>query len=397
MMAKVKGFKALRYNKEKVNNISDVIAPPYDVINKEQQEHLYSLHENNIIKVDLNKTEGDTKYEEAKSIFNSWINDQVLVQEEKECIYPYHQTFTYKGKGYERIGIIALVKLSEFSDKIILPHEETFSGPKADRLKLMKSCKTNISPIFGVYDNSDNKVEKLVKEFIKSNSPIIEAKSLDGIMNKLWKIDNFQTISEISSYFETKEILIADGHHRYETSLNYYRENPDSETQNVMFYLTGTIQEGLLINPTHRILNKTSASKDITGSVLENFYTEKWLGDMNEDSLEPDEFFYIDKKNDTNLKCKIKDKDLASFYSMSVYAVQEKIIDLFKESYENVGHFKSLEDAKSTINSESIGLILPKFIPADIMKVVLNNDKMPQKSTYFYPKVATGLLFNKLY
>lgn len=396
-MAKVKGFKALRYNEEKVNNISDVIAPPYDVINKEQQEHLYSLHENNIIKVDLNKTEGDTKYEEAKSIFNSWINDQVLIQEEKECIYPYHQTFTYKGKDYERIGIIALVKLSEFSDKIILPHEETFSGPKADRLKLMKSCKTNISPIFGVYDNSDNKVEKLVKEFIKSNNPIIEAKSLDGIMNKLWKIDNFQTISEISSYFETKEILIADGHHRYETSLNYHRENPDSETENVMFYLTGTIQEGLLINPTHRILNKTSSSKDITGSVLESFYTEKWLGDMNEDSLEPDEFFYIDKKNDTNLKCKIKEKDLVSFYSMSVYAVQEKIIDLFKESYKNVGHFKSLEDAKSSINSESIGLILPKFIPADIMKVVLNNDKMPQKSTYFYPKVATGLLFNKLY
>ncbi|MBT3476052.1 DUF1015 domain-containing protein [bacterium] len=396
-MAKVKGFKALRYNHNKISDISEVIAPPYDVINKHQQELLYSMHENNIIKVDLNKTEGDIKYDEAGEIFSSWIENQVLVEEDKESIYPYHQKFTFKNKEYERLGIVALVKLSDFDEKIVLPHEETFSGPKADRLKLMNSCKTNISPIFGVYDNSEDTVEKLVGQFIKKNDPIIEAKSLDGITNKIWKISDNKTISKISSFFDSKEILIADGHHRYETSLNYSKANRSDKTSYVMFYLTGAIQDGLLINPTHRILNDVSSSKEITKLVIENFKTVSWSGDMNEDSLQPNEFFYIDKKNNSTLKCTINDNELERFYSMSVYAVQEKIIDSFKETYSSVGHFKSLEDAKSSINSESIGLILPKFVPSDIMKVVLNNDKMPQKSTYFYPKVATGLLFNKLY
>ena len=396
-MAKIKGFKALRYNENKINNISEVIAPPYDVINKDQQELLYSMHENNIIKVDLNKTEGDKKYDEASRLFENWIENEILIEEDMESIYPYHQKFTFKGKEYERLGIVALVKLSDFNEKVVLPHEETFSGPKADRLKLMNSCKTNISPIFGVYDNSDDTVEKVVAQFIKNNNPIIEAKSLDGITNKIWKISDSKTITQISSFFDSKEILIADGHHRYETSLNYSKANSSNEASYVMFYLTGTIQDGLLINPTHRVLNETLSSEEITKNVMENFITEEWLEDMNEDSLEADEFFYIDKKNSCKLKCKIKEKDSKSFYSMSVYAVQEKIIDLFKETYSSVGHFKSLDDAKSSISSESVGLILPKFIPSDIMKVVLNNEKMPQKSTYFYPKVATGLLFNKLY
>jgi len=261
----------------------------------------------------------------------------------------------------------------------------------------MESCKTNISPIFGVYDNSDNKIEEIVHEHIKSNNPIIEAKSLDGILNKIWKIDDETILSHIAELFTSKEILIADGHHRYETSLNYSKKNNIEEAGYVMFYLTGTIQDGLLINPTHRVLNEAKNSAEITDKVISSFLTESWSGDMNEEQLKADEFFYIDLQNDSKLKCKIKESDSQKFYSMSVYAVQEKIIDLFKNNYSSVGHFKSLDDAKSSINSESIGLILPKFIPSDIMKVVLNNDKMPQKSTYFYPKVATGLLLNKLY
>jgi Uncharacterized conserved protein len=268
-MAKVKGFKGLRYNDKKISDISKVIAPPYDVINQEQQELLYSMDKNNIIKIDLNKTEGDKKYDEASRLLNEWIVNQVLIEEEKESIYPYYQKFSFKGKDYERLGIVALVKVCDFNEKIILPHEQTFSGPKADRLKLMNSCKTNISPIFGVYDNADSKIEKIINQFIDSNDPIIEAQSLDGITNKIWKIDNKNILSEITSYFEPKEILIADGHHRYETSLNYSKENKNDEAGYVMFYLTGTIQDGLLINPTHRILNETKNSKEITNSVLE--------------------------------------------------------------------------------------------------------------------------------
>ena len=206
----------------------------------------------------------------------------------------------------------------------------------------MNSCNTNISPIFGVYDNADSKIEKIINQFIDSNDPIIEAQSLDGITNKIWKIDNKNILSEITSYFEPKEILIADGHHRYETSLNYSKENKNNEAGYVMFYLTGTIQDGLLINPTHRILNETKNSKEITSSVLENFKTENWSGEMNEDLLVTDEFFYIDKKNNVVLKCKIRENDIPNFEYMSVYAVQEKIIDAYKESYSSLENYKSL-------------------------------------------------------
>ena len=134
----------------------------------------------------------------------------------KKSLYPYLQEFTYKGKKYNRLGLIGLVK-HEFKEKIILPHEETFSGLKEDRLKLLRACKTNLSPIFGVYDNNDKKIDNIINDFIQNNQPIIEAKSSDGILNKIWQISDTEIIDLIELNFKDKEILIADGHHRYET------------------------------------------------------------------------------------------------------------------------------------------------------------------------------------
>ena len=209
-MAEIKSFRALRYNQKVVTNLSNVIAPPYDVISKDQQEELYSLDEHNIIKIDLNKAPGDDKYKIAKEAFEDWQEREILIEDEEDSLYPYYQKFTYKGKEHERIGLIGLVRLHEFADKIILPHEETFSGPKADRLKLMKACNANLSPIFGVYNDPNLKIHHIISDFINSNKPIIEARSLDEIINKVWKISDKDLIDlgiEVAYTTEPKKSL----------------------------------------------------------------------------------------------------------------------------------------------------------------------------------------------
>tara|TARA_B100001029_G_C15060495_1_gene458017 strand:- start:1754 stop:2941 length:1188 start_codon:yes stop_codon:yes gene_type:complete len=395
-MAEIKSFKALRYNPIKVSDISTVIAPPYDVITKDQQDALYELNENNVIRVDLNKEPGDKKYTMAKEIFETWQKKEILTEDIRDSIYPYYQKFDYEGLEYERIGIVALVKLHEFKDKVILPHEETFSGPKEDRLKLMKACRANLSPIFGIFEDHEDLIQNLVINFIKSNNPAIEATSLDGILNKIWEIDDEETISKLTSLFIEKQILIADGHHRYETSLNLRKELDSSKSEYAMFYLAASNQEGLLINPTHRILTNVADSDKIFSSIKSDFIIED-CNQISEKELKPNEFYVVCNNNNLLIKCTIREEDLNQFNNMSVFAVQDKIIDSHKELYSDIKFFKNLEDAESSLSENSIGLILPKFVPGDIMSVVLNNIKMPQKSTYFYPKVATGLLFNKLY
>ena len=396
-MAKVKAFRGLRYNQEEIKKISNVIAPPYDVINSEQQKELMNSSQYNVVHIDFNDGKGDEKYKISMNTLNHWIENNILALDNKESLYPYLQEFEYKGKEYKRIGLIGLVKIHEFKDKIILPHEETFSGPKEDRLKLLRACKTNLSPIFGVYDNNDKKIDNILNEFLESNQPIIVARSSDGILNKIWQISDSEIINKIEENFNDKEILIADGHHRYETSLNYMNEVKTKESEYAMFYLSGTNQDGLLINPTHRILQNVNGIKDIIKSISNNFIVSEHSDEIIEDKLGPNEFFIISESEKVKLLCQIKDSDEKRFYSMSVYAVQDLIIDKFKNNYDELDFFKSLEDAKSSISENSLGIILPKFVPDDIMKVVLNDDKMPQKSTYFYPKVTTGVLFNPLY
>ena len=396
-MAIIRALKGFRYNQNKISNISDVIAPPYDVINSDQQKKLLNSSEHNVVHIDFNDGIGDEKYNLSKNKLNQWFESEILIQENKHAIYPYLQKFEFMNETYQRFGIMCLVKLEEFNKRVILPHEQTFSGPKEDRLKLIRACRTNLSPIFGVFDDSDNKFNEITYDKINNLKPIIDAQSLDGIANLIWKIDDESMIKEIEKYFIDKEILIADGHHRYETSLNYMKEIDTNESKFALFYLAGSNQKGLLINPTHRILQNVSNSKEIISNLANDFIIIEDAKNLDEISLQPDEFIIISNSENKKIKCKIKEQDLEKFYSMSVYATQELIIHKYNKNYDKIEFFKSLEDAKSSIIESSLGVILPKFIPSDIMRVVLNNDKMPQKSTYFYPKVATGMVFNKLY
>ena len=259
-MATVKGFRGIRYNPEKIENFADVLAPPYDVINSSEQEELYNKNPHNVIRLILSKGEGDSKYEEAAQTFRSWIEDDTLTYDEEPSIYPYYQEFEENGKKLTRKGFLAAVKIEDFSTKKILPHERTFPKHKRDRLKLNTACKANMSPVFSVYSDPEIAIEKLLDEKLK-DKPIFDITNEDGVRNRLWKVSDPDTISFIGNHLEDKSLLIADGHHRYETAIEYrniQRElnggvTSDKLYEYVMMFLSNAEDEGLIINPTYRV------------------------------------------------------------------------------------------------------------------------------------------------
>jgi uncharacterized protein (DUF1015 family) len=270
-MVEVKPFNAIVYNQDKVN-MNDVIAPPYDVILDDYREELYNRSPYNIVKLILAKGSKDlsdknNRYDEAAKNFKAWLEEKVLVKLENPCIlYVLQRYMTENGKKIERKGFIARNKIEDFSTKKILPHEFTMGGPKEDRLNLTKKCEANFSQIFMVYSDSQKQIENAI-DF--TQNPFIDVTDDNGVQNIVYKIEDEKTLSLIEKVMADKTLLIADGHHRYETALNYmnYRiSQSDGEKpfnfsaiqpfSYVMSYFTNLDDENLLVFPTHRIITR---------------------------------------------------------------------------------------------------------------------------------------------
>ena len=270
-MATVKGFKGIRYNPERIKDFSMVLAPPYDVISPEEQEALHEKSPYNVIRLDLAKGDGDSKYENAASTFRKWIDEKILIRDDEPSIYPYRQEFQWEGRTLTRKGFIAAVKIEDFSTKKILPHERTFPEHKKDRLKLTEACRANMSPVFAVYSDPDGVIESAVEEKIESD-PIFSASIESGVRNSMWQISDPVLISLIGDTMTNKSLLIADGHHRYETALEYKNihagtraaEGGETPFDYVMMFLSRGEDEGLIINPTHRVAARLDGT-DLAG------------------------------------------------------------------------------------------------------------------------------------
>ncbi|HSE83777.1 MAG TPA: DUF1015 domain-containing protein, partial [Thermodesulfobacteriota bacterium] len=219
-MVTVAAFPGVHYNPDKINDFSSVVAPPYDVINSREQDELYERSPFNVIRLILTKGEGDEKYIQASETFRKWIEQGILIQDNEESIYPYYQEFEEGGKVITRKGFIAAVRLEDFSSKNVLPHERTFAGPKLDRLKLTTACRANLSPVFMIYSDPEGALEKAIEERV-SKEPLIYAVGNDNVKNRMCKISDADLISEVKGKMTEKKLLIADGHHRYETALEY--------------------------------------------------------------------------------------------------------------------------------------------------------------------------------
>ena len=400
-MATVKGFKGIRYNPEKVQDFGNVLAPPYDVINSQEQDDLYNKDPHNVIRLILNKSEGDAKYEEAAKTFRGWIEEDILSHDNEPSIYPYYQEFEEGGKKLTRKGFLAAVKIEDFSTKKILPHERTFPKHKKDRLKLNTACKANMSPVFSVYSDPEIVIEKLLDEKL-TGEPIFDVTNEDGVRNMLWRISDPEIISFISDHLEDKSFLIADGHHRYETAIEYrniQREangsiSDDDLHEYVMMFLSNAEDEGLIINPTHRAVKDLGMDLEtFLNKLAEEFNIEEMPFDEGVTNIGYKEFTILTKNPDSVYRVSPKND---SIEGLAVTILHTKVFGEIID--EDFLFTKFLDEAVSLTQSGEyeIAFILPELRASDIFDVVMTGDRMPQKTTYFYPKILSGLVFNPL-
>ena len=246
---------AIVYNQDKVNMV-DVVAPPYDVIDEKYQDELYARSEYNCVRLILNKA--DDRYSESAKCFSEWKEKEILIHTDKPAIFYIVQKYTNeKGKLIERKGFIARNKIEDFESKKILPHEFTMGGPKEDRFKLISATGAFYSQIFMVYNDEKQRIESEVAAKYLTKTPYMDITDDLGIQNLIYLIDNKDDIAIISEVLADKTLLIADGHHRYETSMRYAKKHPENKyAQYVMSYFTNAADENLIIYPTHRIVEK---------------------------------------------------------------------------------------------------------------------------------------------
>lgn len=425
-MAEIKGYKGLRFNCEKAGKIEELVCPPYDIISDQQREEYIKTNPHNIIRLELPK--GDDKYNKAAEILKDWLEKGILVKEDKPAIYIYEEEFTAYGERKAIKGIICRVKLEKFSKGIILPHEFTLSKAKEDRLSLMKATNCNFSQIYSLYmDGGKNTLGKI--DSLSKSEPDIQLQDNDNVTHRMWIIKDEKAIADICSDFTDRKLYIADGHHRYETALNYRnylreqglaKEGDACDYQ--MMMLVDMEHPGLVVFPTHRLvrnLDSFNAERVIDG--CKEYFDVTEHSDINTIESTLMELYNQGKKayafycggssykllvlKDTNIIKKLLPNASTATQQLDVTILHtlilEKIFGIDAENMAkqiNLTYTKIFDEAISSVqqgNSQCAFILNPTRV-SEIREVASNGEKMPQKSTYFYPKMITGLVMNQL-
>ncbi len=411
-------FRGLRYNTDKINNIADVIAPPYDVIKPEERIDLEARHKANIIHLILNQpqeddTERNNQYTRAATLFNQWISDSTLIQDPTPHYYVYDQSFhAPDGKDYTRRALIALIKLEPFENNVILPHEKTHTGPKVDRLNLMRTCHANLSPIFLLYQDPNGDIEQIIQGSTIVNRPLIDCPETFGSTHQLWSLDDAESNHEIQKLFSSKPLLIADGHHRYETALAFRDEMSRQigiDTlpgyDYMMVNLVRMESPGLAVLAIHRLLSNltTDQIESAIAGLPELFEVHEInslsnlmekLGAMKGNSPA------VGMSTSDN-KYRLLIPHTQSVGQLDVTLVQDTIINkLFKVETlaDHISYTAYADEAVAHVNagSDRVALLMNPTPVEQVLDVTMAGSVMPQKSTYFYPKMATGFVINLL-
>ncbi len=425
-MAEIRAFKGLRFNTDKAGTIDKLCCPPYDIISEDQRRAFLQTNEHNIIRLELPK-EGANPYATAKEVLDNWKNDGILMFEDKPALYIYEEEFTAYGKRNSIKGLIARVKVEEFSKGIILPHEFTLSKAKEDRLNLMKATNCNFSQIYALYMDSVHHTQALL-EANSQTEPVMEYTDDDNVTHRMWIVTDEAVINDICKDFDDRKLFIADGHHRYETALNYRnycRDNGISKEGDAqdyqMIFLMDMGHSGLVVFPTHRIIRDLQEfDGDSVLQKCKQYFDITQIDDVNKcegelaklyDNGEKAFGFYFDSKCYI-LKFNCKDKLAKIFPDISAELAEldvtilhtlilERLMGIDKENMANqinLTYTKKFEEAISSVDNKSAQatFILNPTRVTQIRDVAANGEKMPQKSTYFYPKMITGMVMNEL-
>lgn len=437
-MASLFPFRGIQYNQEKIEHLSDVLTPPYDVISKEEQKAFYDRHPNNIIRLILGfmkdtDTPKNNRYTRAAEHFESWHAKGILTRSESPALYITAVDFPVNGDIRTRYGLIARVGLEPFEKKIILPHERTFSKVKSDRFELMKACRANFSPIFSLYADGGNILNAMVAAVDAADQPQSDVIDDDGHRHRLWPITDPQFHQSIQNFFWDKQLFIADGHHRYETALNY-RDWLSSKTNGfdashpantVMMYLCGMNDPGLTVLPAHRLLLNVPPEKmtALIGKAADYFEIStydnthedrtRFFADLETTGSETqigvcvhkDAKIYLlhlkqgvmDDLFSPDIPNVLRQLDvtvLTRLIFMKLLGFDEKRLDNEKEiAYTSIG--EQALDAATSGKCDMAFILNPTSIE-QVQNVANKGLIMPRKSTYFYPKVITGQVISGL-
>ncbi|KPK89205.1 MAG: hypothetical protein AMJ94_12825 [Deltaproteobacteria bacterium SM23_61] len=452
-MAVIVPFRGISYDPQKINDLSKVVAPPYDVISPQEQDALYQRHPQNVVRLLLNKetpqdNPKDNRYTRSAALYQAWQKEGILarasrpqfyfLQEEfSPSILPPGQTSSTSGKIL-RQGFIGLIRLEEYSARVVLPHEKTQTKPRADRLALMDACEANFSQIYSLYSDEKGAMGPIYKKVFSSGKPDFDVTDTEGVRRKLWMVSDPGMLKQVREIMKPQEIYIADGHHRYETALAYregqrkkFPKGTGRETYNfTMMYFAAMEDPGVFILPTHRVVNN-----------LENFTADSFLNQLGSDfSIEAFEFqagkekALLDKllqqlaaRSEKERVLGMVMKGLKKYFLLALkddrsidraepgIAPSLKALDvnllhlpILKERL-NIGaqdlaaskkviYFKDPGEASAAVQSGEgqIAFFLNPTRTYQVRDVSLAGETMPSKSTFFYPKLLSGLVINPL-
>jgi len=437
VIMEIKPFKAYRFNEAVVGDVGRCIAPPYDVIDADLQDRLYKKSKYNIVQITKGKTSpsdgtDNNQYTRASKLFNDWLQTGALKRDTEDTVYGYIQDFEIAGIKAQRFSFIALAKLEELG-KSVRPHEYTLDKPKIDRLNLRRATKASFGLIFMLYQDAKNVADKIIKKTVKQK-PLIDFVDEQNVRHRLFAVTDNNDIDAITKMMNTQTCVIADGHHRYETALNYYKETGNPSAQYVLTAFVNTRQKGLLILATHRLIQN-----------VKTFNGEKFLAGLKKD-FELTTFAFDNEKAKQQAREKMSDKMKAEFdadkNAFGIYTADgEFYVAVLKDKHlmdavapDKSEHWKSLDvavlhkliiekhlgiDEKGLAEGANIeyvkdtgeaivdsinqvdkgakqaALFMNPTKMKQIEMVTATGERMPQKSTFFYPKVYTGLVINK--
>ncbi|NTU67924.1 MAG: DUF1015 domain-containing protein [Chlorobiaceae bacterium] len=423
-MPEIVPFKGIVYGSGVIGDADRLICPPYDAISPAVQRELYDASPYNAVRMEL-PMEADP-YDAAAVRLREWLASGVLQQDVEPAIYPCAQTFIdEKGNELTRSGFFAALKLYDFGEGQVLPHEKTLSGPKADRLSMFRKTGANLSSIFGLYADDSRVADQAVSAFCEANEPVVDA-VLQGVRNRLWRITDSALVAQVQSVLAARKVYIADGHHRYETGVAYRNEraaaNPGhtgSEPYNyILAYLSNIHDEGLRILPIHRLV-RGLGSFDINTFVSEldrHFTVWELPGHKAMDDFLggcPSCIAYgivlpgitlgisLDCKPEEALSTPVPE----ALRTLSVVLLHDLVFGQIlgitaeataKES--NITYVKNEQEVFDSVDSgeAQLGVVLKPTRVEQVVSVAGTGEVMPQKSTWFYPKIMTGMVFRSL-
>ena len=423
-MAEISPFSGVRYNQEIVGDMASVICPPYDVISPEEQRAYYEKSEYNAIRLEhgiaLPKdTKTNDKHSRASATFSQWLKDRLLISDHVPSFYIHEHTFTYQNTRKRRLGFMACVRLEPWENKIIFPHENTVPGIKSDRLDLMRAGAANFSPLLGLYEDLGQKVTKLLTSQA-SRKPAIDFTEA-GETHKLWVANEPEFVQRVSHFLASRPIYIADGHHRYETALAY-RDERRQETSSgkgneafnfIMMTLVPFSDTGIIVLPVHRLVHNLS-SKTVTQfrDTLETLFEVESvpLGETGLPEirgaitrvlgLEPGSVIALKLRHSSSLKEMMPEGHSEAYKRLDVSIVQHLVIGKLTalDKSSSVAYTSNIVEAHRLVESGEcqLAFLLNPISVTTIKAIADANDKMPGKSTYFYPKLPTGLVINRL-